>query len=297
MTIWQRGKARVSRLLDNTPPKTRTTHEPTSYLPYEIMEMIIAHLTHDLDTLKACSLTCRSWYLVTVPRIHHTLILKGEKLERPRDRLKILSKMQERGLMPFVKEIRVSACYSWYPLSAPGAFSRNYLRYFSAFTNVQTLRLDHMDISSFASSIERHFRHFSPTLRSIALCNPRCTSRQLSHFLSLFSNLDDIYIRKVYTYESEPSIPDTALVPVSPPKLRGRLTLHFFFWTETWKDFINSCGGLHFRHLDLFRVADCAPVLLKACARTVETIRFHVPYIPEHAIGRRFGVDLPMDQN
>ena len=57
MAIWQRGKARVSRLLDNAPPEMRTTHEPASYLPYEITEMIIAHLTHDLNTLKACSLT------------------------------------------------------------------------------------------------------------------------------------------------------------------------------------------------------------------------------------------------
>lgn len=296
-TTWRRGKAAVGRLLDNAPPKTRTAHESTSCFPYEITEMIVAYLTHDLDALKACSLTCRSWYTVAVSHIHHTLILGRKTPEKPRDKLKILSKLQERGLMPLVKEIRVSARYSWYPLSAPGAFSHNCLRYYSAFTNVQTLRLDHLDISSFAPAIGRYFEHFSPTLRSIALWNPRCTSRQLSHFLSLFSNLDDIYIRRIYTYALEMSAPDTALVPHSPPKLRGQLTLHSFFWPETWTDLINLCGGLHFRHVDLFKVADCAPILLNACAQTVETIRFHVPYIREYGIGRRSGVGLPMDQN
>jgi hypothetical protein len=58
--VWRRGKANINRLLGNAPSETRTAHKSTCRLPYEVVEMIIAHIARDLDTLKACSLTCRS---------------------------------------------------------------------------------------------------------------------------------------------------------------------------------------------------------------------------------------------
>ena len=45
---------------------------------------------------------------------------------------------------------------------------------------------------------------------------------------------------------------------------------------ETWTSLIASCGGLRFRYMDLWIVGGCAPVLLEACAKTLETLRFHV---------------------
>ena len=183
--VWRRGKTNINRLLGNRPPETRTAHELTWCLPYEIVEMIIAHIARDLDVLKAFSLTCRSWYIVVVPRLHHTLTLRDKTPNITRDKLKPLAELHQLGLMPLVKEVRVEQqCNT---LLAPWqAFSDHNLRHFSAFVNVQTLRLKYLDISLFIPGIERYFGHFSQTLRSIELNRPRCTPRQLSHFLSLF---------------------------------------------------------------------------------------------------------------
>ena len=285
--VWRRSKDKINRLLGNGPPETRIAHELAHCFPHEIMEIIIAHLTYDLNALKACSLTCHSWHIVTVPHLHHTIFLREKGSGITHDELKTLSKPHKRGLMPFVKEIRVCARYRWYPWFVPRTFSRRNLHYFSAFANVQTLKVHYMEIYRFIPGIERYFGHFSPTLRSITLWAPRCTPRQLSYFFSLFPNLDDIEIKlMIRTNVPTTTIPDTELVPVSTPKLRGQLTLYSFYWTETWTDLISLCGGLRFRYMDLNCVAECVSILLEACAETLETIRFHVPYAPDNSVGK-----------
>jgi len=155
----------------------------------------------------------------------------------------------------------------------PQTFSRRDLRHFSAFTNVQTLTLQNVDISRFMPDVGRYFGHFSPALRSIVLVQPRCTPRQLTSFLSLFSNLDDIYIYSPFHWfdgivsYSEP-------VMFSSPKLGGRLELVGFTWVETFTDLATSCGGLRFRGIDLRSAAGCGSILQAACAETLETLRF-----------------------
>jgi len=287
--IWRRAKAKVDRLLGNAPPDMRTARESTCPLPYEIVEMIIAHLTHNLEALKACSLTCHSWYIVAVPHLHHTLRLGPDRHGVTRNRLKPLSKLHELGLTSLVREIRVRQFYGSRPWFVPEEFSRRDLRYFSAFTNIQTLQLGELEIYRFIPGIERYFEHFSPTLRSITLNYPRCTPRQLSHFLSLFSNLDNIEIRGVFTPPSSTTVPDTELVPFSAPNLQGRLMLREFGLVGTWTHLIASCGGLRFRYMDLRWVAGCAPILWEACAETLETLRF---YATDWSIGKRFNMGL-----
>jgi len=285
VTIWHRCKAKVNRLLGNAPLVTRTIHESACRLPYDIVEIIIAHLIHDLETLKACSLTCHSWNTVAVPHLQHTLTLRrdtpsftGDGLNPPsaRDKLRPLSKLHEFGLMPLVKEIRIEqwcGAGSWF---VPQTFSRSDLRYFSAFANVHTLKFRGVEINRFIPGVENYFKHFSPTLRSIALFNPYCTPRQLSYFLSVFSNLDDVEIWYGRGCLSSTTTSNTELVSSSTPKLRGRLALRDFRWVDTWTDLIASCGGLRFRHMDLRESTSCTPVLLEACAGTLETLRFKV---------------------
>lgn len=253
----------------------RTANESTCRLPYEIMEMITAHLTRDLGALKACSLACRFWYTVTAPHLHHTLILKQGGPGTARGELKPLSKLHKLGLVPLVKQIRVIqwGASEWF---TPRAFGRRDRRYFSAFANVQTLVLHRPQLDCFTPHIERYFVHFSPSLRSLTLFTPRCTPQQLSYFLSLFSNLDNIEIWHTQTRAPNTTALDTKLAPFSTPKLQGRLALYGFHWAETWTHLITWCGGLRFRHLDLRGSSSCASLLLEACAETVETLRFKV---------------------
>ena len=233
--------------------------------------MIIAHLTHDLDTLKAYSLTCRSWYLAVVPHLHHTLTLRGNRPDFARGKLKPLPELHELGLIPFVTELRVKQSPGTSPWFVPRVFGHLDLHYFSAFANVHTLRLQKLELHRFFPGIERYFGQFLPTVQSVMLSEPRCTAQQLSHFLSLFSNLDNIEIWRFIAHIPNAPVPDPELVRSG---LRGRLTLYDFGWVETWTHLISLCGGLRFSYMDLRYVADCTPVLFGACAKTLETLRF-----------------------
>ena len=266
-TVWHRAKANINRLLGNAPPETRIAHDSACRPPYEVMEMIIVHIAHNLNALTACSLTCRTWYIALVAHLHHTLTFADRKP-------KPLLKLYQLGLMPLIREIRVEQYYhTWL---RPQAFSRRTLCYFTTFPNVQTLVLERLEIPRFLPDIRRYFGHFSPTLRSIALLNPVYTPRQLSHFLSLFPNLDDITIREFSKRSPSVTVPDTELVPFSTPRLRGRLVLHGINSGETWTRLIASGGGLQFRYMELLRVRGCARVLFKACAETLETLRLYM---------------------
>lgn len=129
-----------------------------------------------------------------VPHIHHTFLLEKKKPDESHGMLRPPFALREPDLTPFVKNIiaRKGLSCHWF---TPDAFTPRGLSYFSTFTSVRTLKLDYMDISRFIPGIERYFEHLSPTLRSIVLWSPCCTPRQLSHSLSLFSGLENIYIR------------------------------------------------------------------------------------------------------
>jgi len=277
ITVWHRSKAKVNRLFGNAPPETRITHEPTSPiclppLPYDVLEMVVAYFTRDLGALKTCSLISRSWYTAATPHLHRTLTLRdGHDIDR--SQMEPLSKLHEFGLLHLVKILRVKQGRRWF---VPQPFSDLDLCNFSTLANVHTLKLQHVEIHRFMPDIEHHFGHFSQTLRSITLHDPSCTPRQLSHFLSLFSNLDDIGIRNFHTHVPNTSTSDTELVPFSAPRLRGRLALDTFTLVEVWTHLITFCSGLRFRHMDLRMSASCAPVLFEACAETLETLRFGV---------------------
>jgi hypothetical protein len=278
--VWRRGKANINRLLGNAPPETRTAHGTACRLPYELMEMIITHIAHDLAALKVFSLTCHSWYIAAVPHLHHTLTLREKTPTIVHGELRPLSQLHQLGLMPLVKEIRVVQWLDkWF---TPQGVSLCDLRYFSAFESVQTLEFQCLDISLFIPCVEHHFGHFSSTLRSITLFRPLCTPQQLSYFLSLFPNLDNIEIWQTYQYPPNATIHDTELVPFSTPRLRGRLVLHGCGWAETWTRLIAAGGGLRFHYMKLRKVRGCAPVLFEACAETLETLRF---YAPEASVG------------
>jgi hypothetical protein len=264
--VWRRGRAGINHLLGNPPPETQIARVLAYHLPYELMEIIIAHIALDLDTLKAFSLTCRTWYIAAVPHLHHTLTLTS------RGELKPLSKLHKLGLMPLIKEIWVEQHENAWLV--PQTFSRRDLRFFSAFMNVQTLVFERLEIPRFMPGVERYFAHFSPALRSITFMQPLCTPRQLSHFLSLFPNLDDIAIWEFPTYPPNVTIPVTELVPFYTPRLRGRLVLRGSNSVETWTHLIASGGRLRFCYMDLWSVRGCAPVLFEACADTLETLRF-----------------------
>lgn len=193
-----------------------------------------------------------------------------------RSEMEPLSKLHEFGLLHLVKTVRVKQGVGNSRWFVPQPFSDLDLCHFSTLANVHILKLQNVEIHRFMPDIEHYFGRFSHTLRSITLHDPSCTPQQLSHFLSLFSNLDDVGIQNSPRHEPNPTTSDTELVPFSVPNLQGRLALDNFSWVEVWTHLIASCGGPRFRHMDLRMSGSCAPVLFNACAKTLETLRFDV---------------------
>ena len=268
LIVWYRGKAKINHVLHHQ-VSTAPPIQCSNSLSQEIIEIIISHLTHNVQTLKACSLTCHSWYIATFPYLHRTLSLSG--LGRG---LKALSDVRVLGLSPFTEEIRILKPVRTQKWFLPRFFGHWKSRHFFAFTGVQSLTLQDVDIFAFIPRLKRYFGHLSPTLRSLTLYRPCCTPLQLSHFISLFPNLDDITIGGFDI--SSIQVRDEMFIPFSAPKLGGRLVLASSDLVGTWEHLAASCG-LRFRSIQVSSAPKCLPLLLAACAKTLETLRIEPP--------------------
>ena len=238
------------------------------------MDAIISYLIYDTLTLLACSMTCYSWYIAAVPHLHYSLttddwiILPEDKKHRWPTPLR---RSYNLGLLSLVKRFRIRLSFGEF---GPDRLDKRTLRYFSALTNLQELGIDSLQISSYMPNIRQYFGHLSPTLRFLALRDPKGSCRHILYFIGLFPNLQDL--RLVYSIEEEEqeSTIDADLVPLSIPPLRGRLTLACFTREMLVKEMIDLFGGLRFRCMDLFRVK-CTRLLLDACAESLEGLRLY----------------------
>jgi len=276
--VWYRTLAAIWRVSSGgAPPETSTRFpSPATRLPLEVVQMIVANLTNSTRSLLACSLTCRSWYIAAVPHLHHTLttstwyMCEYAKLEWP----KPLRNAHRLGLLPFVKKFQIQRRDpQFFSGFSPKRFNCWTLRHFLALTNVQELGIDHLDIPSFMSSIQLYFGHFLPTLRSLALGEPKGTRRQIIYFIGLFRHLEDLKILYDKPDPQEGPEGDVTLIPSFIPPLRGQLTM-CSTGVGLSKDMINLFGGIRFRYLDIFNVSGTQP-LLGACAGTLETLRLY----------------------
>jgi hypothetical protein len=253
--------------------------------------MIIDHLICDSRTLLACSLTCYSWYIVVAPHIHHTLVTKTHSWDADTDLKwpKPLRNMHIIGLLPLVKKFHIRGASIYIiPIFSPKLLGWCTLFHFTALTNVQELGIDYLDIPSFIPRIRWYFGHFSLTVRSLALREPKGSRRQIIYFIGMFKHLEDLkLIYDKVNSKGEPA-EDPILVPPFIPPLRGRLTAARLPRAGIWKDMIELFGGIRFRYMDLFNVAGTR-LLLDACAETLETLRLY----PSDPRGKELSLDGP----
>ena len=279
--VLSRGQARA-RKSSTSALQDFPTESPSPGLPQEIVEIIIAHLIYDTRSLLACSLTCRSWYIVSVPHLHHTFTARTRLWpSRPKhwwpNSLQNASKL---GLLPFVRRLRIRETEWTIDGLSKSEFNRRILRQFSALANVQELEIHSLDIPSFLPTVRRYFGHFLPTVRSLALKTPKGSQRQIIYFIGLFQHLNDLHLTDFYRRKDEPAEDPTLIPPFTPP-LRGRLVMSDFRRVGFVKDMIDLFGGIRFNYMDLLDVED-ARLLLKACAKTLETLRIY----PNRSLGK-----------
>ena len=253
------------------PLETPTTPSSSAArLPLEIVGIIISCLIFDMPSLRACTLTCYSWYIAAVPHLHYNLFIgsgiRGRKFRWPNP----LRRMGRLGLLPFVKTFYVRG-YNRHDAFSSKRFNCCIIRRFSALTNVRRLMIDYLDIPSFMPRIRRYFRHFLPTVRELCLKEPKGSRRQIIYFIGLFEHLEDIDL--LYdgpNFRGEPA-DDLTLTPSFTPPLGGQLRLTHFRRVGLLKDMIDLFGGIRFCSMDFFDV-DGMPLLLGACAKTLKTL-------------------------
>ena len=243
--------------------------------------MIVAHLIYDTRSLLACSMTCRSWYMAVVPHLHHTLVIQTRPYppykKRKKRWPKPLVRMHKLGLLPFVEKLHIyENKFDDVNRIFPSMLHRTLLHQYSTMTNLQELAIDKLNVGKFMPKLRRCFGHFSPTLRSLALREPGGSCRQIIYFIGFFQHLNDLKLlfeTRTSTRHSQEELIDylTPTPPFTPP-LRGQLTMRHSREVEFLNLMISLFGGLRFQSMDLYCVG-WTPILLHACAGTLETLR------------------------
>lgn len=269
--VWYRIRAGIRRAYSGgTPPSASATHpSPATRFPQEIVELVIGRLIYDTCSLRACTLTCRSWYNAAVPHLHHTLTI--ETFPRFGDSAwpHPLRQMHRLGLLPLVKKFWTRGYdYSSTGLS-PKLFSDRILRHFSALSGVQELEMDYPDIPNFVPRIRRYFNHFLPTVQSLVLRGPKGSPRQIIYFIGFFQHLQNLRLVNTWANPQDESMDDSTLIPLFVPPLRGWLSATSFTKLGLLNDMINLFGGIRFRYMNLLNV-DGLRILLGACVGTLE---------------------------
>ena len=138
-----------------------------------------------------------------------------------------IQRMHELGLLPLVQKFQILESRSG-PRFSPKGLDSRILHRFSASTNVQELGLDRLDIPEFMPSLRRCFGRFLPTVRPLALREPKGSHRRIIYLIGLFQHLEDLKLFYDWDrYEVEPP-GDPTLIPPSTLPLRGSLMITLF---------------------------------------------------------------------
>ena len=236
-------------------------------LPQEVVYEITSYI-FDIKTLCSCSLTCYLWYLATVPRLHYSLTTSIEDFFERTEWPTPLQESYNLELLPFVKRFSIITTDF-----TPEQFGGCNLDYFSALDSLQELRIDCLQLSSFIPNIQQYFGHFSQTLLSLTLSEPKASYRQILYFTGHFKNLQDFKLSNFRPAKEDETTASLTLDPPFTPPLRGWLTLHLV-GEGLVDEMITLYGRLHFRRVELLRVKNARQVL-EACAETLETLKLH----------------------
>ena len=272
--VWYRTLARIRKMRSGgASPETSTTLSPPAVgLPQEIIRSIINYIAYDTYTLRACTLTCYSWYIAAAPHLHYAHAIETRSLDQRVWRPNPLWSMYMLGLLPLVRKLQViDNGYHHHVWLSKTLFNRCVLHPFLAFTNLRKLEMDFLDIPSFLPNIRRYFGHFPPTVRSLTLREPKGSRREIIYFIGLFQHLQDLGFRYGWGGSKKEPADDTTLTPPFIPPLRGWLTLCGFARMGLLKDMINLFGGIRFRFMSLHSVCDTR-IPLDACAETLEVL-------------------------
>jgi hypothetical protein len=257
-------------------------------LPQEIVDRIIFMLGNDLESLKACSLTCKAMFISTRRFIHRRIRLTSEKnwelltlREKQRyirgDRhgiaVKVLSGIAAHGLLPYGRQLSINIYKNFTPDNL-----QPFNDHFQRFDRIQELSIYWLHTPDFLEQFDTFFANFVPTLRSLHLDTPTGNTRDILDFICRFPNLDDLTFRVSSQDSHDWRIWRSALLPAvkEMPPFRGKLKLHCVgeWRSPMLQQLISLPGKRRFRFID-FRGCPFKTVeqpVVDACSGSIETL-------------------------
>ena len=253
-------------------------------LPRELIDEIMRY--SDLQTLKKCSLTSRTFYSAARPFIHKRMALgvasafRGSLPEGPpRDRnydqadvfhARYLSAVGERGLLRYgyIREVHLD-------LSIGKAEKVLQLQQLRALETVHTLTIGSLNLDKILPIFDLCFSQFVPTLRSLRLDGTHCeNAHQLMEFICRFPHLDDLALatpRGLGRSEFVGAPPGSeGPQPQRPLPFGGHLVL------DRVGPFVQCLldlpGGIRFRSIEASIHLKDLEKLLVACSSTLEVL-------------------------
>ena len=264
------GRTQGTSSRDSSSKTTTPRLSPAARLPLEIVKMIVAYLIDNTRDLVVCSLISPFWYIAVSPYRHNTFITSTYSQGKNRS---LMWRMGELGFLPYVRKFQFHRSLDHYLQEiSPKLFNHCILRHFLTLSNVQELGIEDLDIPSFMPEVRRYFGHFMPTVHSLALKKPKGSCRQIVHFIGLFECLEDLNLLCRTSDPPEGDLED--IQGLTPPPLRGRLTLMHSASAGILKEMVDLFGEIRFRSMNLFDVKG-VKLLLDACAETLETLQIY----------------------
>jgi len=254
-------------------------------LPQELVDEILRYFLDDLDTLKACSLTCKPLFGATRPLIHQRFCLASRPawMERSKPKSSLfglrwggpeaferLVDADRSGLLHYTRHLI-------FKMDAGSVNPENIPKYhphLRSITNLHSLTLVFFRAHQFIPVFNECFGMFTNTLRHLDIRNAYGTDRQLLYIISQFPLLEDLTIvspTEVTTHPGPPFPPIT-----HSPLLRGTLVFVEADSKELFDGLATLPGGINCRSLESFRCRDLQ-VVLDACGHSLTSMSYLSP--------------------
>ena len=253
-------------------------------LPQELVNEILGYLLHDLDTLTACSLTCKRLFGATRPLIHQRLVCLGLRTEhsipgQPLFSLKGdpgpfegLIDADRSGVLPYTRHLTLKARYQFYsPRFHPGD-TQEYLPHFRSITKLHSLTLGTFYLPPFTPVFNEHFGMFANTLRYLDIRDTECPTPELLYIICQFPLLEDLAI--VFPAREDTAHPGHTVPAITQsPPLRGKLLVSNVHSKKFFDSLAALPGGLNFSSLE-FSWCKNQEAVVEACNRTATSVSY-----------------------
>ncbi|KAF9779610.1 hypothetical protein BJ322DRAFT_1113410 [Thelephora terrestris] len=251
------------------------------YLPPELINHILGHLSDDPESLRAMALVSKAWVSWCQAHLFKSVHLRPHtaegwfknvphEVEGPASHTRALTLEGRSG----ASRVLNPRCPKYFTLSNLASFS-----------NVGSLSFISWEFRG-GASLERHFDHFGfgKSLRAVSLLFCRFDPAVFFDFLSLLPNVDDLDIGDTYTCsEANETIPD---IPETTPNFCGTLSLGDLY--SPWLCEALATLPLRFSTIEIKNSISFSEVyqpLFTSCRDTLVTLRL--------AIQDRLDVPLP----